>query len=385
MLLESTGKTKAKPQGSPCSKLIGKDDPTILDELVGEEARRYQSDTGRTIYISSGRFDIQYSAKELGELMSTPKKLGHARLDRCSRYLAGCPYLCLLFKHEGAADGSWIPVDSNWAEEPDRYSTHAGCEFIGTHLVESWVVTDQVRALFSAEAELYGIVDGSARGIMTQNLYKELFALQGVDGAWTVTVGSDSSAAIGISSRSGVGKTRHIATRWLWVQDAVREKTIKLQKIPGDTNVADMGTKPLEPKRHQELLKQLPLAPPTCRHFLAVLAALATAGVGEATEEATRCAASQADRIGEEAHDGNGELGAYLVVMFATWALIRVWDWWRAAPRQVPQQERVATRTVAMQAQVESRTVASQSQTTYTAVRGHPSPRFLPLPAHSHG
>ena len=50
---------------------------------------------------------------------------------------------------------------------------------------------------------------------------------------WPVTVGSDSSAAIGISSRSGVGKVRHIATRYLWVQDAVREKQIMLKKIPG--------------------------------------------------------------------------------------------------------------------------------------------------------
>ena len=104
---------KAKPQGNPCSKQIGKNDPTVLDELTSEEARRYRSDTGRVIYISSGRFDIQYSAKELGELMSTPKKLGLARIDRCARYLAGCPHMSLIFKHEAAVNGSWIPVDSN--------------------------------------------------------------------------------------------------------------------------------------------------------------------------------------------------------------------------------------------------------------------------------
>ena len=79
-----------------------------------------------------------------------------------------------MFKHEPEVQGSWIPVDSNWAEGTERYSTHAGCEFIGSHLIESWVVTDQIRALSSAEAELYGIVDGAARGIMTQNLILEL-------------------------------------------------------------------------------------------------------------------------------------------------------------------------------------------------------------------
>ena len=108
-------------------------------------------------------------------------------------------------------------------------------------MIESWVVTDQVRALSSAGAELYGIVDGAARGIMTQSLFKEIAGLRGAGAALSVTVDSDASAAIGISSKSGVGKTRHIATRWLWVQDAVREKQIILKKIPRETNVADLG------------------------------------------------------------------------------------------------------------------------------------------------
>ena len=65
-------------------------------------------------------------------------------------------------------------------------------------MIESWVVTDQVRALSSAEAELYGIVDGAARGMMTQSLMKEMQAMRSEDddAGWTVTVGSDSSAAI---------------------------------------------------------------------------------------------------------------------------------------------------------------------------------------------
>ena len=112
---------------------------------------------------------------------------------------------------------------------------------------------------------------------MTQNLMAE------IEVKWSVEVASDSSAAISISSKSGVGKTRHIHTRWLWVQDAVRNKQIKLKKIDGATNVSDMGTKPLEPKRHLELMKQLLLAPPRCKRFLAALATLLAAGPSEAT------------------------------------------------------------------------------------------------------
>ena len=61
-----------------------------------------------------------------------------------------------------------IAVDSDWAGSEERYSAHARLEFHGEQLVDSWVASDQVRALSSGEAELYGIVDGSA----TRKLHK---------------------------------------------------------------------------------------------------------------------------------------------------------------------------------------------------------------------
>ena len=64
---------------------------------------------------------------------------------------------------------------------------------------------------------------------------------------WGLTLGvrvcSDSSAAIGISNRLGLGPTRHLAVRHLWVQDKVKSKEIQLEKQDGKKNVADLGTK----------------------------------------------------------------------------------------------------------------------------------------------
>ena len=94
-----------------------------------------------------------------------------------------------------------IAVDSDWAGSEERYSTHAGLEFHGEHLVGSWVASDQVRALSSGEAELHGIVDGSARGIFTKHMYEEMGRTINID------VETDSTAAMGMCSRTGVGKT----------------------------------------------------------------------------------------------------------------------------------------------------------------------------------
>ncbi len=124
-IISNRSKEQAKATGSPCSNEVGKSIPKVLDALESKEARQYRSDTGRVLYICSGRFDLQYAAELLGEQTSTPLRLGEAWAERCARYLTGCPHLCLVFRRESEAAGSWILVDSSWADEADRYSTHS--------------------------------------------------------------------------------------------------------------------------------------------------------------------------------------------------------------------------------------------------------------------
>ena len=56
-------------------------------------------------------------------------------------------------------------------------------------------------------------------------------------------VWTDSSAALGICSRRGLGKLRHLDTHTLWIQQAVRSKDVDLRKVPGEANPADIFTK----------------------------------------------------------------------------------------------------------------------------------------------
>ena len=57
------------------------------------------------------------------------------------------------------------------------------------------------------------------------------------------TILSDSSGAISLSQRQGVGSQRHIEARYLWIQEHVQRGTFKLGKIAGSLNKADVGTK----------------------------------------------------------------------------------------------------------------------------------------------
>jgi hypothetical protein len=58
-----------------------------------------------------------------------------------------------------------------------------------------------------------------------------------------IFVDTDSSAAKGIASRRGLGKMRHIEVNQLWLQDKVAEGIVKIIKIPGTGNQADILTK----------------------------------------------------------------------------------------------------------------------------------------------
>ena len=82
-------------------------------------------------------------------------------------------------------------------------------------------------------------------------------------------------------SRTGVGKTRHIQVRWLWIQDAIRDKVVRLRKVRGTDNEADMGTKDLDGPTHQRLLQKLLLKPTQCRRLLGLIA---TANGGSVVE-----------------------------------------------------------------------------------------------------
>ena len=130
-----------------------------------------------------------------------------------------------------------IYVDTDWAGCPrTRKSTSGGCALLGRHTIKTWSSTQASVALSSGEAEFNGVVRGSGVGLGYQSLLRDL-GIQLPVRVWT-----DSSAAVGICTRQGLGKLRHIDTHTLWVQQAVRSRRIELRKVAGDVNPADLFT-----------------------------------------------------------------------------------------------------------------------------------------------
>ena len=91
--------------------------------------------------------------------------------------------------------------------------------------------------LSTAEAELVAGIKAATEGRGFRNLLKDF----GTTGQ--VKLMMDATAAIGILERRGLGATKHIDTRWMWLQGAIRRGDIELLKVHTKENPADLMTK----------------------------------------------------------------------------------------------------------------------------------------------
>ena len=123
----------------------------------------------------------------------------------------------------------------------------------GTHLLRHWSLTQATVTLSSAKAELGGITKGASISMGLQSIAKDL----GIP--FSLTLQTDSTAAIGVCRRRGLGKIRHLATADLWVQDKIRTGAFSLQKVLGSENISDVLTKHVDRSTLQKHLKSMGL------------------------------------------------------------------------------------------------------------------------------
>ena len=103
----------------------------------------------------------------------------------------------------------------------------------------------------SGESEYYGLTKGAALGLGLQAILED----------WgvkvTLVVASDSSAAKGFASRRGLGRQRHIQTKFLRLQERLAAGHLEIFKIPGAENRSDILTKIVAEKLLQRHLKSM--------------------------------------------------------------------------------------------------------------------------------
>ena len=194
----------------------------------------------RSSYVAQDRADLGVPCKELARSMQQPNSSNLVQLKRVGRYLKRRPRAAYSFKAQPMPKELLMTVDSDHAGCPltSKSTTGLVAQF-GAHTVKTSSSIQSTVSLNSGESEYYAIVKGAAYGLSIQALLRD----------WGIEVSlrlvSDSSAARSFSSRRGLGRQRHVQTRFLWVQERIALKHFTIGVVKTKDNVADVLTKPL--------------------------------------------------------------------------------------------------------------------------------------------
>ena len=174
-------------------------------------------------------------------------------MKKCARYLKGKPRQVQRYPMQERPKQLTAYSDSDFAGcLQSRKSTTCSMIFYGRHLLRGSSTTQGVIALSSGEAEFYAAVKTASLSLGMKAMMADL----GVTMTTPIALRVDSTACMGAAGRRGAGKIRHIATGTLWIQRAVSEGRIALQKVLGTKNPADIGTKVLGGAVFDSIVKQ---------------------------------------------------------------------------------------------------------------------------------
>lgn len=205
---------------------------------MGKKERNTWGMAARGNYLASDSVDIQYAVKELCQGMARPTVRDKKRLKRLGRYLKGRPRLVWRYVWQERPKEAEVYTDSDWAAcVRTRRSTSGGVVMLGAHVLKIWSRTRKAVALSSGEAEVIGLVKGVSEGIGIQRMVEAWgreYELIGV---------CDSTAAMGIVAKKGVGRIRHLDVGMMWVQELRERGGLQVNKMKGTSNLADQLTR----------------------------------------------------------------------------------------------------------------------------------------------
>ena len=131
-------------------------------------------------------------------------------------------------------------TDSDWTGwKETRTSSSAGVIMLGGHALKAYTRKQKIIARSGAEAEVYAAALGSSESKGIVSLLRD----RGYEMKSVLAV--DAKATDHILHRQGIGKLKHIVVDYLWMQDEVRSKRLRVRRVRSEENVVDLRTKPL--------------------------------------------------------------------------------------------------------------------------------------------
>ena len=254
-----------------------------MEKLDPQQHKMFRTTVGQLIWASLDRPDLMYCAKLHSSRLQGPTERDLRSLKHTLRYLKGTTHYKLYIgkgledylptNHNGTVSfpQNNIPLDircftdSDWAGDKTTRRSTSGwlCSLLGTPLSYA-SRTQQTVTLSSAEAELMALSSGMAEALHVQQLLEELqtgmctttFSYNNPNKK-CITLYTDSTSATSLASKLGVNRrSRHIALRYLWIQDLRQSGEVDIKRVTTHENPADIYTKLLPAPVLQKHLPQ---------------------------------------------------------------------------------------------------------------------------------
>ncbi|KAL1213173.1 Retrovirus-related Pol polyprotein from transposon RE2 [Cardamine amara subsp. amara] len=209
---------------------------------------------GGLLYLCASRPDLMYASSYLSRYMSSPLNKNYQEAKRVLRYVKGTTKFGVQFERVEEPELHGYS-DSDWGGSVEDKKSTSGYVFTLGSAVFCWNSSKQKTvAQSTAEAEYIAVCSAANQAIWLQRLVKEI----GFNIEEGVKIYCDNKSAIAIAKNPVQHRrTKHIDIKYHFVREAEKKRVIKLKYCPGESQVADIQTKPLSKSRFEDLREKL--------------------------------------------------------------------------------------------------------------------------------
>ena len=215
----------------------------------------YRTIVGKLRYMVPERIDAAFDIGVVSRDLAAPTGERWTKLKRLVRFVMATADQGLNMTVDPDAPTDiiecWTDTDHGADTKTRRSVGCAALRWCGV-LLSFQSKQQSVVATSSGEAEFYGIGAGLVQALGVRSLLEEL------DVTATIRCFCDASAGRAVAGRSGLSqRTKHVAIKYLWVQEVARSGLCRLVACSTKDNHADLGTKALSRDRLEMLSRGL--------------------------------------------------------------------------------------------------------------------------------
>ncbi|KAG5371918.1 Retrovirus-related Pol polyprotein from transposon TNT 1-94 [Yarrowia sp. C11] len=244
---------------SPLTQVLTKN--CRLEESTAKkvDATFYRQCIGKLSFLAhSVRLDIAFAVNFLATFNQEPMEVHMKALNRVMNYVCKTKKFALKYSGTKSDLCPTIYTDANWGiGYPECDRTYEGMVVMMCGGPICWRSAKQKSiSLSTAEAEYMGLSEGAKTGIWLRQVLEECNL--GIPESQPLVIYTDNQAALQISTHPAFyPRTKHIARRFHYTREEVERKTIDVQYISTEQQLADILTKALNDADHEKAVRAL--------------------------------------------------------------------------------------------------------------------------------